>query len=145
MSSSFEAPWIVTSQAPLSMGFPGNTEVGCYFLLQGLFPTQESKPCLLHWQADPLLLSYLGSLVTLRATHSPFVLCLPSGWLCIWVGGLVLPLVLPVPFRHPLWVGFEVLLFSIFIKLYVNYGITPQHTFSTVLLALESSALAGQW
>ena len=33
--------------------FPGkNTGVDCYFLLQGIFPTQESNPCLLHWQAD---------------------------------------------------------------------------------------------
>ena len=29
--------------------FPGkNTGVGCYFLLQGIFPTQGSNPCLLH-------------------------------------------------------------------------------------------------
>ena len=34
---------------------PGNnTGVGCYFLLQGIFPTQRSNPCLLwllYWQA----------------------------------------------------------------------------------------------
>ena len=31
---------------------PGkNTGVGCHFLLQGIFLTQESNPCLLHWQA----------------------------------------------------------------------------------------------
>ena len=32
-----------------------NTEVGCHFLLQGIFPTQGSSPHLLHllhWQAD---------------------------------------------------------------------------------------------
>ena len=38
--------------------FPGkNTGAGCHFLLQGIFPTQESKLCLLcplHWQADSL-------------------------------------------------------------------------------------------
>ena len=29
--------------------FPGrNTGVGCHFLLQGIFPTQGSNPCLLH-------------------------------------------------------------------------------------------------
>ena len=34
--------------------FPGkNTEVGCHFLLQGIFPTQGSNPCLLHWQVVP--------------------------------------------------------------------------------------------
>ena len=45
--------------------FPGkNTGVGCYFLLQGIFPTQGSNPCLLHllhWQVDTLPLSHLGS------------------------------------------------------------------------------------
>ena len=37
---------------------PGkNTGVGCHFLLQGIFPTQVSNPCLLsllHWQAGSL-------------------------------------------------------------------------------------------
>ena len=32
---------------------PGkNTGVGCHFLLQGIFPTQGSNPCLLLWQVD---------------------------------------------------------------------------------------------
>ena len=38
------------------------TGVGCHFLLQGIFPTQRLNPsllCLLHWQADSLLLSLL--------------------------------------------------------------------------------------
>ena len=38
--------------------FPGkNTGVDCHFLLQGIFPTQESNPrllCLLRWQPDSL-------------------------------------------------------------------------------------------
>ena len=41
-----------------------NTEVGCHFLLQGIFPIQGSNPCLLyllHWQADSLPLSHLAS------------------------------------------------------------------------------------
>ena len=42
--------------------FPGkNSEVGCHFLHQGIFPTQGSNLCLLHWQASSLLLSHLGS------------------------------------------------------------------------------------
>ena len=45
--------------------FPSkNTGAGCHFLLQGFFPTQGSNPHLLHllhWQADSLPLSYLGS------------------------------------------------------------------------------------
>ena len=35
----------------------------CHFLLQGIFPTQGSNPCLLcllYWQADSLPLSHLG-------------------------------------------------------------------------------------
>ena len=43
--------------------FPGNnTGVGCHDLLQGIFLTQESNPCLLcllHWQEDSLPLSHL--------------------------------------------------------------------------------------
>ena len=31
-----------------------NTGVGCHFLLQGIFPTQGSNLCLLHWQAGSL-------------------------------------------------------------------------------------------
>ena len=54
----------VDRQAPLSMGFPGkNTGVGCHALLQGIFPTQRSKQCLLHllhWQVDSLPLAPPG-------------------------------------------------------------------------------------
>ena len=35
--------------------------MGCHLLLQGIFPTQESIPHLLHWQADSLPLSHQGS------------------------------------------------------------------------------------
>ena len=35
--------------------------MGCYFLLQGIFPTQGLSPGLLHWQVDSLPLSYQGS------------------------------------------------------------------------------------
>ena len=41
-----------------------NPGAGCHFLLQGTFPTQGSNLCLLpllHWQADSLPLSHLGS------------------------------------------------------------------------------------
>ena len=38
-----------------------NTGVGCQFLLQGIFLTQGSNPCLLHWQVDSLPLSHQGS------------------------------------------------------------------------------------
>ena len=42
--------------------FPGkNTGVGCHFLLQGIFLTQQLNPCLLHWQEDSLPLSHVGN------------------------------------------------------------------------------------
>ena len=37
-----------------------NIEVGCHFVLRGIFLTQGSNPHLLHWQ-DSLPLSYQGS------------------------------------------------------------------------------------
>ena len=41
---------------------PGrNAGVGCHFLLQGFFPTQEINLHLLHWQVDSLPLSHQGS------------------------------------------------------------------------------------
>ena len=51
MSNSFVTSCSVCSprQAPQSMNFPGkNTGVSCHFLLQEIFPTQGSNPCLLH-------------------------------------------------------------------------------------------------
>ena len=56
--------WTVEHQASRPWDFPGkNIGVGCYFLLQGIFPTQESNPCLLHlwpWQAGSLPIAPLG-------------------------------------------------------------------------------------
>ena len=44
----FATPWTVTHQAP-PWDSPGkSTRVGCHFLLQGIFPTQQSNPGLLH-------------------------------------------------------------------------------------------------
>ena len=62
----FTTPWTESCRAPLSMGFSRQKYwMGCHFLLQGIFPTQGLNPgllCLLHWQADSLLLSHLWSL-----------------------------------------------------------------------------------
>ena len=56
-------PWTVACQAPLSMGLSNkNTPVGCHFLLQGIFPTQESNPGLLHCRKILYQLSYEGTL-----------------------------------------------------------------------------------
>ena len=53
--------------------FPGkNSRVGCHFLFQGIFPTQGSNSSLLlllHWQADSLPLSHLGSLYGYTIIH----------------------------------------------------------------------------
>ena len=62
-----------------------NTGVGCHFLLQGIFPTQELNSPLLHWQMDSLPLGHLvqregrsfqtvlGPSVTLRGVVSEAV------------------------------------------------------------------------
>ena len=58
------APWTVAHQAPLSKGFfRQEYGVGCYFLLQGIFPTQGSNPhllSLLHWLVGSLPLAPPG-------------------------------------------------------------------------------------
>ena len=67
VSDSFVTPWTVLHQAPLSMEFPGkNTGMHCYFLLQGIFPTQGSNLRLLHWQVDSVPLSHQGSPIYLH-------------------------------------------------------------------------------
>ena len=35
--------------------------MGCHSILQGIFLTQGSNPCLLHWQENSLPLSHQGS------------------------------------------------------------------------------------
>ena len=58
----FEAPWTIACQLRLSIDSPRkNTRMSCHFLIQELFPPQGSNLRLLHWQADSLPLSHLGS------------------------------------------------------------------------------------
>ena len=61
----FATLWTVAYSLLCPCAFSGkNTGIGCHFLLQGIFPTQESNLCLLcflHWQADSLPLSHWGS------------------------------------------------------------------------------------
>ena len=63
---------------------PGkNTGVGCFALLQGIFPTQGSNPyllCLLHWQADSLPLAPPGE------PSESFLRFYSQEW-CCWVRG----------------------------------------------------------
>ena len=58
-------PWTVAHQVPLSMGFPRQEYwFDLSFPPTGIFPTQGlilHLQHLLHWQADSLPLSYLGS------------------------------------------------------------------------------------
>ena len=70
-------PWTVQHAKLLCpWDFPGkNIEVGCHFLLQGIFLTQGSNLhllCLLHWQADSLPLSHLGSLIRMLESQNAF-------------------------------------------------------------------------
>ena len=58
--------WTTARRASLFMGFSrheywSGTEVGCHFLLQGIFPTQESNPGLLHCRQILYRLSCEGS------------------------------------------------------------------------------------
>ena len=74
--------------------FPGkNTGVGCHFLRHGISQTQGSNPCLLHWQADSLPLSHLGSLCNL---HIPGYFCHLGAdmyvYMCVFVFIVISPL-----------------------------------------------------
>ena len=56
------ALWAIACQVPLSMVSPGKTvRASCHSLLQGIFPTQESNPGLLHCRKFLYLLSHPGS------------------------------------------------------------------------------------
>ena len=61
----FVTPWTVGHQAPCPRDSLGkNTTMGCYALLQGIFPIQGLKPSLLillHWQAGSYHYLHLGS------------------------------------------------------------------------------------
>ena len=65
VSNSLQHHGLQPSRLLLPWKFPGkNTGVGCHALLQGIFPTQGSNPCLkrlLHWQADSSPVRHLRS------------------------------------------------------------------------------------
>ena len=61
-SNSFVTLWTVAHQAPCLWSFLGkNTGVGCHFLLQGIFPSQELNLGLLLCRQILYQLSYKGS------------------------------------------------------------------------------------
>ena len=109
----FVTPWTVAHQPPLSMGFPGknigvgfpdkNTGVGCRFLLQGIFPTQGSKPGFLHCRQTLYCLSHQGS------RNNEVVLLFPSP-----VDHVLSELTTMI---HPSWVNLHGMAYS-FIDLY---------------------------
>ena len=58
----FVTPWTVPARLLCPWDSPGkNTGVDCHFLLQGIFPTQGSKPGLPHWRWILYHLSHQGS------------------------------------------------------------------------------------
>ena len=61
----FTTPWTVARQAPLSMGFSRQEHWSVLpFPSPGALPDpgiEHSDPCVLHWQADSIWLSYQGS------------------------------------------------------------------------------------
>ena len=64
-------PWTVAHQAPLSMGFSRQEYwSGLYFLLQGIFPTQESNPGLLHLIECKLCIL---AVISVEASSLPFL------------------------------------------------------------------------
>ena len=59
----FVTQWTKPTRLLCLWDSPGtNTGVGYYFLLQGIFPTQESNWCLFHCRQIPYCLSHQGSL-----------------------------------------------------------------------------------
>ena len=70
-----------------------NTEVGCHFLLQGIFPNQGSNPHLLHWKADSLPLSlreahiivYYTTIYTHIVYYITYSICILIYIVCIYI------------------------------------------------------------
>ena len=68
----FASPWTAACQAPRSWDFPAkNTGVGCHFLLQGIFLTQEWKPslCTGRWTLQSHLGRQSGGVMSPSSGH----------------------------------------------------------------------------
>ena len=86
----FATPWIVACPKLLRpWDFQGkSTEVGCYFFLQGIFPTQGSNPGLSHYRQMLYHLSHhVSPLATKRVTKtrtylmkSFLIFCFQQSW-----------------------------------------------------------------
>ena len=78
-------PYGLACQAPLSMEFSREEYYSCHGFFQGIFPTQELKPCflhLLHWQAGSLQLVLLGKPIYLvnHSCYFSFVIVPPDSF-----------------------------------------------------------------
>ena len=77
MSYSLDTPWTLTHQSPQSMGFPRQVFwSGLPFPFPGDLPNWGIEQYVLHWQADSLPLSHLGS-----PSHIHAHICI-SCWFC---------------------------------------------------------------
>ena len=73
----FATPWTVACTRLLCpWDFLGkSTGVGCHFLLQGIFPTEESKPGLPHCRQTLYCLSHQGSPLYVIISSNSHVAC----------------------------------------------------------------------
>ena len=70
MSDSFWPHWLQPARLLCPWNFSGkNTRAGFHLLFPGIFPTQGSNPCFLHWQADSLPLVPPGKLTKYWSSH----------------------------------------------------------------------------
>ena len=75
--SDFVTPWTLDCQVSLSMGvFRQEYWSGHHFLLQGIFPTQESNPGLLHCRQILYCLSHQGSPSTFNFPFFKHFVCI---------------------------------------------------------------------
>ena len=82
---------------------PGkNTAVGCHFLLQGIFPSQESNPGLLHCRRILYSLSHQGS--PMYILQDPEHMLIPPGSFTWWLSPRVVYSCLPLCFHSILCV-----------------------------------------
>ena len=128
-SDSFQTPWTVVFQAPLSKEFSSkNTGVGSLFLFQGIFSTQGSHLRLLHCRQIPYPLSHQGSPVQHRGASY-----LTSCLFCIF------PLLLLTPQDWDRWTSsfsFLCVLFSFWIGQQVSWSeYTPEKKNSIVWIS----------
>ena len=78
----FSSLWTVAHQEPQSMDSPGkNTGLGCHVLLQGIFPTQESNPHLLHCR---WILSHWATWEAHQNSNPSFIEHCSKCFACIW-------------------------------------------------------------